>query len=278
MSEEWRYYDLYRRIARELQEVTGAFTIRDPLPGELRSLNLCMAPGGYTKVLLDHNPKMAISGITLPLDAGGHPVMPQVAKDSRVEVQYLDMNLLAPALGVSMSKIPAAHPDAANFYPEIPFDGQKFDIVIADGAVLRTHAREEYRMEKEREALRLRVAQLIFGLERLKAGGTFILLSHRIDSWENLALLRNFEQFSKVKVHKPRQTHTQSSSFYMVAQHVETEHLIAKAVLEKWKGTWWHATFGGEVGKGEIPIGPEAEMMIKAVKVSPLRLCITAFP
>lgn len=111
-----------------------------------------------------------VSGITLSTFKGGHPVMPQVAKDPRVEVQYLDMNLLATVMGVPISDIPPDHPDAPNFYAETPFQGQTYDIVIADGAVLRTHTREEYRMDKEREALRLRAAQLVFGLERLKIG------------------------------------------------------------------------------------------------------------
>ena len=204
--------------------------------------------------------------------------MSQVAKDPRVEVKYLDMNLLATAMGVPASKIPANHPDAANFYTEMPFEGQTYDIVIADGAVLRTHVRGEYRMEKELEALRLRTAQLIFGLERLKDGGTFVLLSHRIDSWENLALLRNFEQFSVVKLHKMKTAHTQSSSFYMVAKDVDMRHPIAGALLRKWKKIWWEATFGGEDGKGQIPPGPEHEMMIKAVEVGALPFAASQSP
>lgn len=204
--------------------------------------------------------------------------MSQVAKDPRVEVKYLDMNLLASAMGVPASEIPANHPDATNFYTETPFEGQMYDIVIADGAVLRTHARGEYRMEKELEALRLRTAQLIFGLERLKDGGNFVLLSHRIDSWENLALLRNFEQFSMVKVHKMKTAHTQSSSFYMVATDVDMHHPMAGSLLKKWKKIWWEATFGGVDGKGQMPPSPEHEMMIKAVGVGALPLAASQFP
>ena len=203
--------------------------------------------------------------------------MPQVARDPRVEVRYLDMNLLASAMGVPASEIPANHPDAANFYTEIPFKGQTYDIVIADGAVLRTHAREEYRKEKELEALRLRTAQLIFGLERLKDGGNFVLLSHRIDSWENLALLRNFEQFSMVKVHKMKTAHTQSSSFYMVAKDVDMRHPMVESLLTKWKKIWWEATFGGEDSNGQIPPGPEHDMLIKAVGVGALPLAASLF-
>ena len=62
-SDEQRYCDLYRRLARELQEATGAFTIGDTevsADGQIRGLNLCMAPGGYTRAMLDRNPKMLV--------------------------------------------------------------------------------------------------------------------------------------------------------------------------------------------------------------------------
>lgn len=181
-NQERPYFDLYRKIARELQVATGAFTVGDSSSAkvpftakhsstdtekessDLRGLNLCMAPGGYTKVLLEHNPKMFIDGITLPEGKGGHPVMDSVAEDSRVEVEYQDMNLLASAMGVAASAIPTNHPDAAEFLTNTPFAKRKYDVVIADGAVLRVHERGEHRLEKEREALRLRLSQLIFGL------------------------------------------------------------------------------------------------------------------
>ena len=111
------------------------------------------------QALLEHNLGITIHGITLSEKNGGHPVMPEVLRDRRVEVQYLDMNLMASAMGVPASDIPAEHPDVVNFYSEVPFEGAVYDIVISDGTVLRTHEREEYRREKEREGLRLRLGR-----------------------------------------------------------------------------------------------------------------------
>lgn len=168
-------------------------------------------------------------------------------------------------MGVTASEIPADHPDAANFLTQAPFGNQVFDVVIADGAVLRTHERGEHRMNKDDEALRLRLSQLIFGLERIKSGGTLIFLSHRIDSWDNFAFLRNFEQFSNIKVYKPKQTHAQSSSFYLVAKNIQRNHPMAIAVLEKWKAKWHQVTFGGNDGKGDLSDGPSFDFLTKAI-------------
>lgn len=64
-------------------------------------------------------------------------------------------------------------------------------------------------------------------------------------------LLRNFEQFAKVEVWKPERYYAQSSSFYLIAKEVEVGHAVAVQVLEKWKGVWQRATFGGEEVGGE---------------------------
>ena len=257
------YYKLYVGIANELQEATGVFTLK--ASGELCGLNLCMAPGGYTRVLLDNNPGMAISGITLPVAQSGHPVMAEAKKGGQVEVKYLDMNLLASSM-VLEDDIPKDHPDAENFLFEDPFPGDKFDIVIADGAVLRTHERGEHRLDKEREALRLRLSQLVFGFERIKKGGTFMILLHRIDSWENFMLLHNLEEFSEIQVHKPRERHGESSSFYLVAKNVEPDNPTVATMLKEWKASWRQATFGGKEGTGELPEGPDNDAIATAFR------------
>jgi len=58
-----------------MQLQTGAFAISSPDSSPLRALNLCLAPGGYTKKLLDMYPTIRISGITLAPSAGGHEVL-----------------------------------------------------------------------------------------------------------------------------------------------------------------------------------------------------------
>jgi len=260
---EWKFFTMYKQIADAMQTQTNAFTIEDPDLNAPRALNLCLAPGGYTKKLLDMYPTIQISGITLAPSEGGHEVL---VEDPRLHVEYLDMNLLPLEYGVPLLNLPPNHPDAARFLLTAPFPSQTFNLVFADGAVLRTHSREVHRADKDREALRLRVAQLIFGLSRLKAGGTFVILLHRIDSFENLVLLRNFEQFAKVSVFKPEKIYTQSSSFYLIAKDVQPTHPVAVQVLEKWKKVWQTITFGGEDGTGTSPEEPSSERVSQALE------------
>ena len=259
------HYRMYLDIAKELQAVTRVFTVNGLTSGELRGLNLCMAPGGYTRALLEHNPQMEISGITLPQEKTGHPVVAEVADHRNVDIRYFDINLLATSMGIRASDVPAGHPDAEKF-EDAPFANLEFDVVIADGAVLRTHERGEHRLDKALEALRLRLSQLVLGFEQIKNGGTFMMLLHRIDSWENFVLLRTLEKFSEVKVHKPREAHVASSSFYLVAKNVRRNGLVAEGVLEKWKADCWQANFGGEGGKGELPKGPGIVLVEKEFK------------
>ena len=129
---------------------------------------------------------------------------------------------------------------------------------------MRTHERGEHRQDKEREALRLRLSQLILGFGQMKDGGTFMMLLHRFDSWENFVLLHNLEKFSEVQLHKPRKKHVESSSFYLVAKNVRCNDQVARELLEKWKADWWQATFGGEGGKGELPKGQGDDFVEKA--------------
>lgn len=203
-----------KRIAQELQGNTGAFRVQStPRPN---ILDMCMAPGAFLETALKLNPGSHALGFTLPLSDGGHrvhlPVYPNVT------LKYLDITMLATDMGVS--SIPAGHADAKNFLPT-PFEGRRdFDIVLCDGQVLRTHSRASYR--EYRESCRLSFAQMVLGLERIKRGGTMVMLLHKLESWDAVLLLRTFSKFSSVGVYKPKHGHAKRSSFYMVAKNVDS--------------------------------------------------------
>ncbi|KAH8665751.1 hypothetical protein BGZ60DRAFT_378592 [Tricladium varicosporioides] len=77
---EKRFYKMMQEIADEMQTRTLAFTPRrgsSPRPTrntEFKSLDICMAPGGYTAAVLKYHPNAKAYGITLPVDQGGHPL------------------------------------------------------------------------------------------------------------------------------------------------------------------------------------------------------------
>ena len=174
--------------------------------------------------------------------------------DPRVQVKFMDLTMLAVEYGTPMSEIPEGHPDAKKFNSDRPFLDEEFDHVLCDGQILRTHFREEYR--QNREVIRLNVAQLIFGMTRIKSGGTFVMLLHKADAFDNVELLSTFDAFSKVKLCKPRSAHAVRSSFYLIATDVDPTHSRALEALKQWKKDWENATFEEDGGTGmnkEIP-------------------------
>lgn len=244
-------------LGEELHDKADAFYVKKKFGAEVTSLNLCMAPGGYTWSFLKRNRNARAYGITLPVEDGGHSMyLDHGEKDKRVVVEWLDLTLLTAEFGTPVEKVPAKHPEAAKFTAYSPFPGKSFDIVICDGNVLHVH---RHQRNMNREAYRLLFSQLIFGLERTKPGGNFIILLHRVDSWSNLTLLKTFESFSKVQLFKPHKTHATRSSFYLVAKNVQAESAEAKEAVMRWKENWWTATFAGEHGTGLSLEPPTAE-------------------
>ena len=256
------FWKINIRIGDELRSA-GAFAIQDPLEPNPTSLHLCIAPGGYTWHLLEAYPEATVKGITLPPHLGGHPMcLDHGDKDPRVQVKFMDLTMLAEEFGTSMSEIPKDHPDAKKFSSDRPFVGETFDLVICDGQILRTHFREEYR--QNREVLRLNVAQLILGLTRIKRGGTFVMLLHKADAFDNIELLKIFNTIAKIKLFKPQCAHSPRSSFYLIARDVDPTHPKAQKSIQQWKEDWKNATTAGEEGTGvnkEMP----TEDHVKAV-------------
>lgn len=68
----------------ELQEATQAFSFDSK---RIEALDLCMAPGGFTACVLRENPMSVVDACSLPVAAGGHPILvPYGKRDSRVPV------------------------------------------------------------------------------------------------------------------------------------------------------------------------------------------------
>ncbi|KAI9880240.1 MAG: hypothetical protein M1830_004584 [Pleopsidium flavum] len=242
------FFLMMKRIAFEMNDLTGAISLADDEDSSITQvLDLCMAPGGYSAAILDLHPAASIDAICLPHQDGGHRVLiPFAPSDPRVHVLFTDITMLAPEYGVDMGSIPTEHPDAAKFKPLRPWKGKKYNLVFCDGQVLRTQTREAYR--EQCEPTRLTNAQLILGLQRIKPGGTLIILLHKLETWHSMMLVRSFSTFAAVELFKPAKAHAIRSSFYMIAKNVQPQSMEAKAALEQYKRLWRRATFGDEVG------------------------------
>lgn len=166
---------------------------------------------------------------------------------------FLDITMLAREFGVD--EVPLAHPEHASFLRERPYLGQTFHLVFCDGQVLRTHERLEHR--EQHEALRLTVSQLILALQRIRPGGTLVMLLHKIEAWDTAELLYQFSRFSSIQLFKPEKTHAIRSSFYLVARNVQPHSDAAERTVEVLKQAWWRATFGGPAGTGQTKVLPD---------------------
>ncbi|RGP63014.1 methyltransferase family [Fusarium longipes] len=235
------FYTMMRDIAVDLDNETGALT-GDCLKIE-RILDMCAAPGGF----IDQTMAMChgishVRAMSLPVKQGGHEIR---MENKDVAVEFRDITMLAGDMSVIEQDIPDAFPDRDGLVLDKVFSpDEKYHLVFCDGQVLRTHTRSEWR--EGREATRLTVTQLALGLEHLEAGGTMVILMHKLDSWRSFDLIYQFSKIARVSLFKRPKHHKTRSSFYLVAQGVESSSPCAKTLVEEWKGRYKVATFGSE--------------------------------
>ncbi|KAL8701833.1 MAG: hypothetical protein Q9201_004693 [Fulgogasparrea decipioides] len=267
------FFDLHKKIGNEMRAV-GAFNLDCDDPSSIKTLNLCMAPGAYSAVILEQYPDAFVGGITLPFKSGGHKmVIPYGPLDPRVDVHFMDITMLLKEMYDESYNIPPMHPDAHNFITSKLFSGTAFDLVLCDGQALRTHDRAGYR--ETREPTRLLAMQLVFGMTRIKPGGTFIILLHKADSYDTVKLLKSFCSFAKVTLFKPKAAHRQRSTFYMIAKDVQSASATARHFVEDMKQAWIRATFGGPEGTGigaELPKEAEVDALLQDFGPSLMRM------
>jgi 23S rRNA U2552 (ribose-2'-O)-methylase RlmE/FtsJ len=232
---------MMKSMGRDMHQATGAFALPGGSPSDPpRILDMCVAPGGFLAAALELNPGAEARGFSLQSSKGGHKML--MPKDPNVTINFLDITMLAADMGVT--HIPPEHPDAKNFLTRRFFRSQRFDLVVCDGQVLRTQERASYR--EAREARRLVTTQLAFGLERLKSGGTMVVLLHKAEVWPTVLLLKTFSMLSSVQLFKSSRCHAIRSSFYMVATNIQSQQPAALSAVGKWKEDWKIATFGTE--------------------------------
>lgn len=234
------FFEMMKRIARELHNATKVFSIETPDDVQPSMLDWCMAPGGFLSTAMYYNSGARCRAFSLSPENGGHKV--QLDSTARVTIDFLDLNLLAADMGVD--SIPPTHPEAACFLPSQLSAADVFDLIICDGQVLRTHKRPEYR--ENLEGPRLTLVQLALGLEHVRPGGKMVVLMHKIESWRCVHLLYELSKFSTVRVYKPKRNHAKRSSFYLVASDIQPRQEHAVEAIRVWKQAWRTATFDTE--------------------------------
>src|SRR5450432_2126904 len=106
----YMFFNMMQGIGDELQARTNALTQTPEYGEDIKILDLCMAPGGYTASALKYNPTAIACGVTLPPEKGGHELLLQSFRSS---VMFLDITMLAKEFGVE--EVPITHPEHSNF-------------------------------------------------------------------------------------------------------------------------------------------------------------------
>lgn len=221
-------------IGRGLANTTRVFNLKTACP---YVLDLCMAPGGFSTTAKRELPGSIIDAITLPPKTGGYEVM---ANNICRHITYADITMYWKEM-IPDGDIPASHPDSEKFETSRPYVENKYDIVICGGAVAKVHLIERYRSDCERS--RLTVSQLVFAMNRLKTGGSIVLLLHHVESWDTVCILHAFNKFSDIQLYKHPKCHAIKSSFYLVAKNIDLHHENAIISLSYWKDLWRYLTF-----------------------------------
>ncbi|KAL4908312.1 hypothetical protein BDW74DRAFT_175002 [Aspergillus multicolor] len=239
------FYTMMQQIAEDMNRQTGVFNIHlstcNP-PHQPAILDICMAPGGFLAVALEHNPTTQALALSLPPEEGGHNIALNLDLYPNLTAHFCDITVLATDMGINVAEILPTHPDSSHFLPTHFDPNQKFDLAFCDGQVLRTHTRASYR--EKREATRLNLTQLILSLSHLKPGGTMIVLLHMIEAPNMVQMLYEFSGFSTVNVYKHTKYHAKRSSFYMAATGIRTDSEEAKSSSRKMATTMEESGFG----------------------------------
>ena len=178
----------------------------------MHSLSVCFhhrcCPGGFSSYILNKNPNANGTGVSLPVDDGGHEFLLEERHRSRL--QLFNANLTYYQLGPTVIDNERLQ--------SLPFDiiGAPFDVVLLDGPQLRTQA-----SALPWDIDRLLISQLILGIQSVRNGGTMILklpLPHKPVSARILYL---FDATSSRTLRwKPNIMHANRGTFYAVAKGV----------------------------------------------------------
>ena len=223
-----------KRIGGQLQSVANLVPPASKRT-DFEALDICMAPGGFTSTVLKRNRLAKVCGLTMPEDEGGHSVLLENWQENdRVNIEFMDITMLSAEMGFP-GLVLQDHPAASKFSNTIPYEGRKFDLIFCDGQVL---VSKEPEGEFNHRATRLTCAQLVLALQRVKPGGTMVMLEHQTHRPQVVRLIEAFSHFSRVRLVKPYPMHAKRNSYYLVAKGIIPGHDRARRLVRDLKALW----------------------------------------
>ncbi|KAG9048595.1 hypothetical protein FS837_012450 [Tulasnella sp. UAMH 9824] len=179
--------------------------------GPTSFLDLGCAPGGYSKCVLETNPRAVGTGICLSKKDGGHLFMLAKHFRTRYTVHFADMTKYDLRDGESTRRGRA-----------LPFTPASFDMVIADGHAL--HTREF----GTKDPHILIICQIIIALKAVKDGGVIFIKLAKLTSFATASILYLFDSISSsLETIKPRTVHGNRRTFYAVEMQLTMEDIAS---------------------------------------------------
>lgn len=238
------WFNRMKKVFREL-DVQARFV---PTFGRLEFLDLGCCPGGFTSYILQKHHRAHGTGISLPVEQGGHPMALEQHLSSRFELHLADLLYYKlhsghrPLLLTSMQPLP---------------DGfaARFDIVILDGHFLRTYRSPALTDPDEWDRHRLLISQIVIALRSVRPGGTIVIKLSHPEKLLTAQILHMLDNLSKALcVHKPHSLHANRGTFYAIAKGIGRGPHGEKQsqYLQGLEDLWHDITFGGETGRGRF--------------------------
>jgi hypothetical protein len=129
---------MIKGIDFEINNITGTLLLGGNYDSSIEVSDLCIALGGYSAVILNLNSIASIDAISLSHKDGGHRVFIFFKKhDSRVQILFTDIILLAVEYGADMGNILTDYSDAVKFNSMRLYKSKKYGFIFYDGQVLR---------------------------------------------------------------------------------------------------------------------------------------------
>ncbi|KAG7094441.1 hypothetical protein E1B28_008038 [Marasmius oreades] len=204
------WFNAMKDVFEEINEIFWCVPFTTPF----QFLDVGCCPGGFSSYILSRYPLANGTGMSLPVEKGGHKLLLEEDFHTRFNLIWADITLFE--LGNRL-----VHNHGPNtFTATFPFapDHGGFDLIILDGHPLRTQAigdSEDVHILGDR----LIISSLILGMFCIKNGGTIMMKLSMPDRKITAQIMYLFDMLSgDLRTWKPVNIHAIQSTFYVIAR------------------------------------------------------------
>ncbi|KAI0683732.1 hypothetical protein BC835DRAFT_1515545 [Cytidiella melzeri] len=226
----------FQSMKEAFREMDDVFKLTDS-PHGFQFLDVGCCPGGFASSILEANPRVTGTGLSLEVFKGGHEFLLEDQYQIRFELFWGDINKYQLGYRPIHNHVPL---------PISPVNRPSgFALILLDGHPLRT-AVDAGQATSHVHSIgdRLLISQLIIGLTTVTRGGTIIVKLSRPERLITSQLMWMFDMFAHdVRTWKPVCIHATRGTFYLIARGMGYGELAQHAgmydgVLLRFKELW----------------------------------------